>query len=769
MNKEQPDTEQVTGEARPISRRKLLASIGMAGAAAFMGGVIGNANGTGQPLFQTTVSDSVYGGGGGGNDDNDDLLALDFVVAVTIAELRAMLNPNTDYVYLITDRGHEGHFVYDPSDTSSADNTGTVIVAGSGARYKRLLESPYLNVQWFGAKGDGVTDDMAVIQKAIDTALALGGGTVFFPIGTYIVSPSGSTKINLRNEVNLLGEGFGSVIKVKDNAGDYGMIFGSANTSVPLRNVRISNLRVDQNPEANLTCNIDTSRTDSHYWQFALALYNYENIKIDHVVFDPTCGINTITLNNEQCKYATVSNCRFNFVMAKGDPTYDNSAIYLKGRNHTVMNCLFYAAPGQRARGAIETHGGQSVISSNVCDGYYTGVNAQGSSIAIDNADITIANNTISNANQGIQLWPLRTYPLKNVTISGNTIRLANTVHQRNLTSGIASAGGTSDTGGYENFTITGNTIVFQEEFANRPPLNDAAYGIALIKENDVANIIISDNVIRNAPVSGIRIGSNSKVGSSRNVQITNNVIVNAGHYPASSELYRCAIMLRSTVDGAVISGNLISDTYDNARGLFSIRVNDFDGTFTNVSVMDNRITTKQGGLWLSVSPSVEIDTPVIKTTDTSPPASGTYNQGEVVLYTGLAIKEGQTPAGFKVTATGTAGTLNGVTATGAINTSIITVSNSSQLTPEQWIVIQTGNQRRRIVHIAGSQVRLNANLTADVPFASPVSFAPPAFVPFGIIGKLPGIADTSGSTLAVLEEEVNALKQALRDSGVMA
>jgi polygalacturonase len=218
-----------------------------------------------------------------------------------------------------------------------------VLVTASGARYKRLLESPYLNVKWFGAKGDGAADDMAFIQKALDTANARGGGTVYFPKGTYIVSPSGSLRINLRNDVHLLGEGTSSVIKVKDNAGEYGMIFGSNNSGVPIKNVRISNLRVDQNPQGNQTCNIDSSRTDSYYWQFVVGLYNYESIVIDNVTFDPTCGINTITLNNINAKNATITNCRFNFVMAKGDGSYDNSAIYLNGRSHTVSNCIFYA------------------------------------------------------------------------------------------------------------------------------------------------------------------------------------------------------------------------------------------------------------------------------------------------------------------------------------------------------------------------------------------------------------------------------------------
>jgi len=160
-------------DERKINRRQLLAAIGITGVTAAYASTIGKANGLGEAVVH-----SVYGNG-----KKNGLLSDDSVIATTIQDLRAETNPLQNVVYYVIDPGQEGPFLYDPFDTTSTDNTGTVLVSVSGARFKRIREAGFVDVRWFGAKGDGVTDDTEAINRAIGD----GGVTVHIPPGTYLI------------------------------------------------------------------------------------------------------------------------------------------------------------------------------------------------------------------------------------------------------------------------------------------------------------------------------------------------------------------------------------------------------------------------------------------------------------------------------------------------------------------------------------------------------------------------------------------------------
>ena len=66
----------------------------------------------------------------------------------------------------------------------------------------------YFNVKNFGAVGNGTTDDAEAIQSAFDACNTAGGGTVYFPAGTYRVNTQiifySNTKINMSEGATIL-------------------------------------------------------------------------------------------------------------------------------------------------------------------------------------------------------------------------------------------------------------------------------------------------------------------------------------------------------------------------------------------------------------------------------------------------------------------------------------------------------------------------------------------------------------------------------------
>lgn len=63
------------------------------------------------------------------------------------------------------------------------------------------LRKPILDVQKWGAVGDGITDDTKSFQKLIDHLATAGGGTVYVPSGNYAINAK--TAIRLKSKVDI--------------------------------------------------------------------------------------------------------------------------------------------------------------------------------------------------------------------------------------------------------------------------------------------------------------------------------------------------------------------------------------------------------------------------------------------------------------------------------------------------------------------------------------------------------------------------------------
>jgi hypothetical protein len=79
-----------------------------------------------------------------------------------------------------------GTFTVDDSDTTSADNGGTIIVDGTGRRWKRVFDGA-VNVMWFDTAADGATDDLEKLEDA-QTAAIFHDAVLYLPLAAYGVA-----------------------------------------------------------------------------------------------------------------------------------------------------------------------------------------------------------------------------------------------------------------------------------------------------------------------------------------------------------------------------------------------------------------------------------------------------------------------------------------------------------------------------------------------------------------------------------------------------
>ena len=111
---------------------------------------------------------------------------------------------------------------------------------------------PYVNVRDYGAVGDGVIDDTAAIQAAINDVGAKGGGVVVFPPGEYYTD----TVVVRYSNVQLIGQGIENTkLTLKDMATGACIQIGEYNDTAirgTLSNIAVQGFTIDGNKENQL-------------------------------------------------------------------------------------------------------------------------------------------------------------------------------------------------------------------------------------------------------------------------------------------------------------------------------------------------------------------------------------------------------------------------------------------------------------------------------------------------------------------------------------
>lgn len=584
----------------------------------------------------------------------------------------------------------------------------------------------------------GDLTDPDLLRSILTRAASLERPMLLREGDTLSLDPSSSAYV-LTNGLTLEGQGYGSVIKIIDNAGDYDTIFQAATSGTNLQRVTFRNLRIDQNATGNTTA--DVKVLSGHYAK-VLSLNAGGNITFDHVWFDPYVGVNAISISSGGDGFF-INGCHFVFERGEtSNPNYDTSALYLDIARHRVTDCDFYAAEADDPPGAIESHNGRSVIAGNTINGFRNAVNVVGVAAGTDpeSNDITVTGNTITNTQFGIVLWSVTGHRLRNVTVANNTIAVNQVTRDAAYCSGIAMAYEVSGISGeFDAISITDNTILFEDEGDGRSvgvgggalqePLT---YAIGCAPAGTVTGVHVEANTIINAPVRAIRWGNGTEGNVTRGGRIANNLIINAGQNILADRNYRGAIFIESEQHQLMCEHNQIIDTNTTMTGYYSIYANPSAGS-SDVQVRDNHEHAKQGGYFRNIDLTrVTYDDGLPRTyaSATNPPASGRYASGDLILFTGT-YSQGIAPVFWRVNSAGSYGSLVGVTVSSVSSANRLTLSSATAILPGDVLKIQaTGGGAIRgygvvrwvggnVVEFAGAGVS-GMLVTDDVTFSAP-------------------------------------------------
>lgn len=401
------------------------------------------------------------------------------------------------------------------------------------------------------------TDARAALQVVYDAAAALAAVagnavTVRHPRATYTVNPT--TRLKLGSHVTVALDD-GATIRVMDDAGDYRTIFGAATDATYVTNVAIRGGRIDQNPAGNTTADIRTAVSGAQ--QRAVSFELFDNLTVAGVAFEDCCGVNTVLLAAPLTyRGARVLRCSFRFVKgvsSEAGGLYDNSAVYLECLDHEASGNYFYCPTlADRARAAIESHGGPSLVAGNRSNGYETLCNIVsqfGATPALDANVIVVTDNVVARCAIGFKLWCYTGRSLRGVTITGNTIGINNAERAAaGIDVGYCGIGtaysedGTLD-GTLEGLDIGPNTVTFERESRAGGANEDGSGGVVLNQRGAILGAKIGAVLIVDSPLQGVRVhatGTNYEA-----IDIDGPTIVDAGNNTtATNQGVRCGLLL---------------------------------------------------------------------------------------------------------------------------------------------------------------------------------------------------------------------------------
>jgi hypothetical protein len=509
------------------------------------------------------------------------------------------------------------------------------------------FERPYLDVRTFGAVGDGVTDDTAAIQAAINAA---AGRTVYLPAGTYLLNGPRQGPYNalltFGSNTHIAGDGDASTLKLADGyttAGDYRIIAPAAAAATD--HVTFEHFRIDANAANNLVLGSSGANIRQGYVVF---VWGGADVVIDDVTVENAAGRNVFVLGNNLSASITagrVSNCHIYNVggaVAGNHLQNDHSSIYTQFADGIVSgNTLANAAPfdpstpATRTVAGMEIHGSRTLVINNHVTNYTHGGNAvAGAFESVGNT--WIGNHFAGLTKLGVALWSL--FPNTDLTIAHNVFQMYTDLNT--VTGGVYQFNASSGTvAGMTNLTIAHNTI-----YSNDTTPRSAAWHGVFLTAVDGAKIV--HNTFRNTQGAGVNIESHTQAALHvSNVLIANNLIINAGFHTLVNRLWAISLInagaFGNRFTDIAIHDNRITKTavITQGRGLSIQGAGRIANvTFTGLDKIANianitQLVAATGSAMINVA----LMPKVLSATTATAPTSGLWLKGDQVLHSDVA------------------------------------------------------------------------------------------------------------------------------------
>ena len=398
------------------------------------------------------------------------------------------------------------------------------------------------DVRYFGATGNGIADDTAALQNAINACSA--GGTVSLPAGTYLVSG-----LSVKSNCTLSGAASGTALKL--SAANRFILDISQQSNVHITGLTLNSNGIGGGIIAQGYAPAQNIQIDNCLFQNVLATaifpanlalvstWGFVNSTIQNNAFANVAGgiwlttVQNVSILNNSFQNVTQGDAIYIAPNPAGFPSGDN--LHIAGNNGSNMARIaieiFRPDP---SNGSILT----APIIENNSFSNWTGQNAMGLSITHGDGAI-VRGNRISN--------PLGTYQNTGIEIIVSNAQVTGNVITGNFADGISIVGTSGD-------TVTGNTV---HSVTN----NGIILACDLSRNRCTShNTVVSNNTIVEAQLVGIKLDndwSNSLISR-------NTIIRTSGAWAADNSIFFAGIHQSPAPGPGVIDSNVVVQTNVN-------------------------------------------------------------------------------------------------------------------------------------------------------------------------------------------------------------